>query len=262
MRTHIAHLIIATAFFCTMGHSASAATPLGPVSFSGGCTPSDLINRGPLSDTCSTLDITPDGTFTTHSEIRFVPAGGGAFAEADASDDEVSSQASGTYQYLVKVVGPGLDAPGPLPQVVIDVASEGSTSGSAEAQLTGDVPGHYVCSGGACQGIAPNAWTASDSFQWSAGIPFDVTMIVDADAGLGAPLNSTATIDPIFTIDPSTPNASQWSFEFSDGVTNGTVGAIPEPTTWMMMLMGFVFIGWICATYRRSDRSSSDLMSR
>ena len=242
----------AAALFCVAIVPAAATTSLPPFSAAVTCGPGDPF-VGTHDATCSTLDITPDGTFSTHSEGSFDPKSS-VFAEADASDDEVSSEATASLQYLVEVVGPGLNTNGPLPQVIIDMSSEGSTGGSGEAELIGDIPGHYACSGGACNQIAPATWDASESFQWSAGIPFSVGMFVDADSGLGAPLNSFARIDPHFSIDPATPDASQWSFIFSDGISNGPVlTGVPEPASWTMLLLGLVFAG---LAYRRSAKSA------
>ena len=44
-------------------------------------------------------------------------------------------------------------------------------------------------------------------------------------------------------IDPTFSTASAGQFVFSSGVLGQTVTAVPEPSTWAMMLLGFVLIG-------------------
>jgi PEP-CTERM motif len=60
-----------------------------------------------------------------------------------------------------------------------------------------------------------------------------------------------AQVDPIFTIDPSVANADQYHFVFSEGIGN-TISAVPEPSTWAMMILGFTGIGFMA--YRRRSR--------
>jgi hypothetical protein len=58
-----------------------------------------------------------------------------------------------------------------------------------------------------------------------------------------------AMIDPMFIIDPS--QANDYQVIFSPGVTNG-VGAVPEPSTWAMMILGFVGLSFMA--YRRKNQ--------
>ena len=53
-------------------------------------------------------------------------------------------------------------------------------------------------------------------------------------------------IDPMLSID--TNLAADYQLIFSPGIGNG-VSAVPEPSTWAMMLLGFVGVG--AMTYRR-----------
>jgi hypothetical protein len=50
----------------------------------------------------------------------------------------------------------------------------------------------------------------------------------------------TATVDPIFNI--TDPNFISYGLDFSPGILN--VSAVPEPSTWAMMLLGFAGIGF------------------
>jgi hypothetical protein len=74
---------------------------------------------------------------------------------------------------------------------------------------------------------------------------------VEANAIAGGfldPFVSTtfAMVDPVIEVDPNDPNAADFIVLTSPGIGN----AVPEPTTWAMMLVGFAGLG--IAGYRRS----------
>jgi hypothetical protein len=57
-----------------------------------------------------------------------------------------------------------------------------------------------------------------------------------------------ATIDPMISVD-----SSHYKIEFSTGIVQSDgVSAVPEPSTWAMMLIGFCGIGYM--TYRQKKR--------
>jgi hypothetical protein len=59
---------------------------------------------------------------------------------------------------------------------------------------------------------------------------------------------ATGNIDPIISIDPSSADAGGGLF-FSAGVGNG---AVPEPSTWALMLAGFAALGFAYRVRRRA----------
>ena len=61
-------------------------------------------------------------------------------------------------------------------------------------------------------------------------------------------MDLTAYADPYFTVD----SLGQFQLYFSSGITNGPIaGAVPEPSTWAMMVLGFCGLGVMA--YRRRD---------
>jgi hypothetical protein len=53
-----------------------------------------------------------------------------------------------------------------------------------------------------------------------------------------------ASADPLIQIDPTfLANNPGLSLDFSAGIENGIAGAVPEPSTWAMMILGFAGLG-------------------
>lgn len=75
------------------------------------------------------------------------------------------------------------------------------------------------------------AWTVSGEYGFSANVVYRVLLQVEAEGG------GYSYIDPTFAIDPAYSN--DYVLKFSAGVVNG----VPEPSTWAMMLVGFVGLG-------------------
>lgn len=51
------------------------------------------------------------------------------------------------------------------------------------------------------------------------------------------------SIDPAFFTGANAGKQSLYSLSFSNGIVNGLTGAVPEPATWVMLLLGFGMIG-------------------
>jgi hypothetical protein len=102
-----------------------------------------------------------------------------------------------------------------------------------------------------CSGVSgqPVVWDNQYSFQTNS--LYFITLSAGA-YGLAPPLlGNIATgtfaisyIDPYFEIDSSVPDKEQYLLQFSAGVQNivPTTG-VPEPTSWMMMIVGFGILG-------------------
>jgi hypothetical protein len=71
----------------------------------------------------------------------------------------------------------------------------------------------------------------------------------DAETSVGGSVQTFALIDP--TIFLTGPDASEYQILYSPGLLQG-VSPVPEPSTWAMMLLGFVGLGFM--GYRRKSK--------
>ncbi len=80
-----------------------------------------------------------------------------------------------------------------------------------------------------------------------------VTMSVDLEVGGGNfGANGTAFIDPVFSFAPGVDPA--YSFQFSDGIGNSSIPAIPEPSSVVLLSAGAITIGLLGRARRRVAR--------
>jgi PEP-CTERM motif len=116
-------------------------------------------------------------------------------------------------------------APGPL-------LSQFSVSGILDDQLSNTIFAGSLYPG-------PTSWSDNNIYTMETDIVYNVNLIVQADlivyGGSGGGTGTvSAYVDPTFALGPGVIDPGQYSFVFSPGI-----GAIPEPSTWAMMLVGF-----------------------
>jgi hypothetical protein len=89
--------------------------------------------------------------------------------------------------------------------------------------------------------------------------PNTVGMFAEATVSYGG--SASAFADPMMFIDPifalTDPNyLADYALVLSPGIGNGTTvpSAVPEPSTWAMLLLGFAGLGWAGYERRLSAR--------
>jgi hypothetical protein len=93
-------------------------------------------------------------------------------------------------------------------------------------------------------GGLPDDLSIDTVFNVQADVIFAVE--VQVNAGAFASGSAQATIDPVFSV------PAGYRLEFDPGVGN-LASTVPEPSTWAMMLLGFVGLGFV--SYRASRKS-------
>jgi hypothetical protein len=177
-----------------------------------------------------------------------------------------------TFTYYVLVSGPAGFAP-------VDFISNGTVysnnntaygTSSSTASLTVD-GGYYSASAQSINGVTTlssqtgagasgtiaagsgaNSFVMNGSVQGYGGNEFAVVMSVLVSTQQTGPLTGLAStyFDPFFFIDPTFAAANpEYSLSFSSGI--GNVNAVPEPSAWAMMILGFAGIGFVA--YRRKS---------
>ena len=97
-------------------------------------------------------------------------------------------------------------------------------------------------------GGGSGSWDLDQTFTLQTNTIYFITLQAEGEAlsGIaGGTASFFAEVDPVFSIDPDQANADQYSFRFSDGIGNSIAGAVPEPCTWAMMILGFFGVGFM-----------------
>ena len=173
-------------------------------------------------------------------------------------------RATATLIYELEILGPNGSVP-----VLIDVSGRvfahlgADLSGTALAQSNWafeDVSLGPVFSDALDSGVQHDDFSQSFSHTVfvtvTANHIYGVTMSVDLEIGGGnAGANGTAIIDPVFSFAPGVDPA--YSFQFSDGIGNSSLPAIPEPSSVVLLSAGAITIGLLRRARRRVGRSGS-----
>jgi hypothetical protein len=99
------------------------------------------------------------------------------------------------------------------------------------------------------------SWSTNQDYTFQTNTRYDVQLQTYATTSEynGGVAHLLAFVDPVFTLD--SPLCVGCQLVFSDGVTNGSLtGAVPEPSTWAMMILGFAGVGFMA--YRRRNSAT------
>jgi len=108
--------------------------------------------------------------------------------------------------------------------------------------------------GGNYAGPASNTFVETGTYVFQTNTLYSVLLSGYLSSGISGNLGGgtetlSAFVDPQFSIASGDP--SLYQFDFSAGIGN-SVGAVPESSTWVMLLLGFCGLGFLA--YRRKDK--------
>lgn len=175
------------------------------------------------------------------------------------SDSQVSSaglypQSIAQITYAFIVSGP----PAPSVPVLITYTLDASGSGDylAQAEIIYPFGATLICTGplNGCgqNGMQVSSYSATDQFSIAPNVAneVDIAGVTEASVAVeGTTSTALASVDPFIRVDPSFPNANQYTIQFSDGVTNGAT-PVDEPGALTLLAIGLP----VLVTLRRRQR--------
>jgi hypothetical protein len=179
--------------------------------------------------------------------------------EVSAAPAVASLFASGDINYFFAVVGGTAgDSVPVLVHAGLDVDATLSGTASASIVVTtnfGSPAVAEVCAGTSCTEEGDFGGVLAVLAESGQFNTISLTAVSEEAFSLGG--RAGASADPLITIDPSFADAAEYSIVVSPGVANALppAMAVPEPSTWAMMLLGFA--GLSLAGYRANRKSVS-----
>jgi hypothetical protein len=193
-----------------------------------------------------------DGSASLQSNATPLPA---MTATATANPTALGSRAFNDLNYWFQISGPVSTDP----TASVNVFATGSLfSGSGSTQSTAflSVNGATIVNASSFGGINNGAFTTSTTLSglfYNADYFIDMNVLSLVHPSGTASGTATTFLDPYLFLDPSLA-ALGYSIITSDGIGNNLMvnGAVPEPSTWAMLLFGFAGIGFMA--YRRKSK--------
>lgn len=227
----------------------------GFVSVSTGFGAHDVSKSATISTVGTQAVSSADGSASVQSTATPLP---GITSTATANATALGSEALGILNYYFAISGPVSTDP----TASVNVSATGSLfSGSGSTQSTDfmRVAGTTIVNASSFGGDNNGAFTTSTTTLSGLSYNHDYLIEMNATAlvhpsGI-ATGTATTFLDPYLFLDPSLV-ALGYSIITSDGIGNNLTvnGAVPEPSTWAMMILGFAGVGFMA--YRRKSKTA------
>jgi hypothetical protein len=173
------------------------------------------------------------------------------FASANAVGIGVGVSANISLQYYAEIFGPTGIVPAPVPVTVNTVLSVGGATlagatwtSTAMVSLNDRSLSDTASSVNNSPSIAPSTLSFEKTLGLMTATPYSINLSADVQAQsyvVGDAANNVfASVDPTLNV----PDG--YSIFFSDGISS-----VPEPSTWAMILVGFLGLGFMA--YRRKS---------
>jgi hypothetical protein len=191
-----------------------------------------------------------DGSASVQSTATPLPA---ITSTATANATAGGAEAYGDLNYYFHISGPASNS------LSVNILATGSLfSGSGSTQSTDflSVNGTTIVNATSIGGANNGAFTTSTTLS---GLSYNYDYFIDMNVTAFVHPSGTATgtaasfLDPYLSLDPSLV-ALGYSIATSDGIGNNLTinAAVPETSTWAMMLLGFAGVGFLA--YRRKSK--------
>jgi hypothetical protein len=214
-----------------------------------------LTSPGTYTNSVSTPQGASGTSVVTTSGLSF-PSISVSVQTSSTGNQSIVAVPQAELDYYFYVTGPDIRAhvefsangrltdPAPLDASTGVVLSIDGASWLAQIQVADD--GVFYNSEPASPGFNASAFTLQGGIFATVGQVYEVKMSagISVEAAEQGPINASAYIDPYLFIDPATPNADEYSIVTSSGIGNALPGAVPEASTWAMILAGFVGLGY------------------
>lgn len=245
----------------TLAIGSAQASTLDPATFSINASVADewiaqsFVNTGALPQSANavspgntTISGSAGGTVTGYPSVLVSAA---LNTNGNPNEGYASASASLTYSFMLTpasgYTGTIFDVP-----VLMNGTSSGSFTGTNGGGIHSSVSMTVTdANSNAIYTLGSSTGPYGATLQILPGVEYTVNM--QASVGIAGESGSVAaSIDPFFSIESA--YAQNFQLTFSDGIMN-SVSAVPEPSTWAMMLLGFCGVGFLA--YRRKTNGSA-----
>ncbi len=168
---------------------------------------------------------------------------------ATANATANGSEAFASLNYYFEISGPASNS------LSVNVFANGSLFSDSGTMQSTDflrVNGTTIVNATSFGGSNNGAFTRSATLS---GLSYNVAYFIEMNVTAIAHPSGTATafLDPYLFLDPSLVEQG-YSIITSPGIGNSLTSAVPEPSTWAMMVLGFTGVGFMA--YRRKSKAA------